>query len=645
MERRSEVFDNFSGGITSELRTNYEVPKFARLWNFDVSTSRAVQHGGLRRESTGEAHIVDFETDFITTGEDWFMNQHTSFSVEENGDVELLTMTTGVGNANFTLDSDVQMSTLPVMYNNHLVWQDQNLDIWMKPIFPFGAGFRVLEGLPADQDHEQNTFFQKAIDGRLYVLSGKRVHRLELPDSSGSFNSQGELDAYLPITQQMQIGNRNGEVGTINGILGPETQVITQIDNAQNILTILGYYTGPIDGVFNAEFEQAVIDFQLDHNATGAYDGIPGGQPAGQPLPGTGNLGVETASVLNAVDDNNNKAFREVKNVLVLPDIITAVCQNGGVLNIAVKDSNGDAVVYYWDKTLSAEGIGDQGLLTSVVVGKGIVQILRPLNGRLMAITSPATDSLTLHKYVNMSIYAIQAGFDILPESFANPIAEYRLRVGPDGNINNVYRHNIINQKSQVANSRIYFTGTISLQQQQEANNGEGIYSGVMSIDSSGNLFTEVAQSDNGDDFTYEQALSFGMLDSGFILATINGVYVTDVTENDNVSGLITKIINGDRPWERKQVDNIFLSMLHTDDVDNVEIWIREVEDFDDNDAGWELAYEGNMQDINSIQINRMEDGQPFWQFKELQVMVKVFGTLAELNNLTVTYNMLAINE
>lgn len=651
MQRASAQYNNFLGGVTSELRTNFEVPKWSRLWNFDVSGSRAIQHYGLRNVLDAEAHLVEYAPALISLTDQWFINRHSVIAVESTGDATFIDTSCDTPNQSLALDSDVEMATLPIIYNDHLVWLDTNWDVWIKPLQPIAAAFKVLQNLdPITEANVQNSFFQKSIDGKLYIFSGKRVHRVEIADSNGNFNSGSELAEFQPIDQFMTAGDRNGIVGGYTGFLGPETQVITQVDEAQNILRVLGYYTGPVDGIFGDLTEQAVSEFQADYNSSGQYQSA-GGQAPDIPLIVDGIIGPETQAVLNAVDDYNQSNVREKKNVLVLPDVITAVCENGGVINIATHDHNDNANVYYWDKTLTAEGIGDIGLLTSVTVGKGVVQILKPLNGRLMAIMTPATDSYCMHKYVKMSIYAIQANFDLLPDSYAVPVAEYNLRLGPDGLNFDDWRHNIINQKSIVANSRLYFSGQINLQSLQEPTDGEGVFAGVMSIDSNGTLFTEVCKSDTSDDLTFVPVNSFGMADSGFIIATEDEVLINHREEDNNISGCITDIINGGRPWEEKQIDNIFFSLHDKAEVDKVEIWVREVDNLNDPDAGWELAYDGNMQLNhegnlgNSIQINKLDDGQPFWKFKELQVMVKVFGIGSEFINLTVNYNMLAINE
>ena len=62
MEPIIEQFNRFDGGITSELRTNFETPRFARLWNFDVTSDRAIQVGGWKRLTTQESAIIQFNS-------------------------------------------------------------------------------------------------------------------------------------------------------------------------------------------------------------------------------------------------------------------------------------------------------------------------------------------------------------------------------------------------------------------------------------------------------------------------------------------------------------------------------------------------------------------------------------------------------
>ncbi len=94
-------------------------------------------------------------------------------------------------------------------------------------------------------------------------------------------------------------------------------------------------------------------------------------------------------------------------------------------------------------------------------------------------------------------------------------------------------------------------------------------------------------------------------------------------------------------------------------------MFIRNVEDTYDNDCGWELVYDGDdkvsgggvtTDDLeptgttnrfrNRIVINRNTDtGERFCDFRELQVMVKLFGICAEVVDLTVKYNLKDQNE
>lgn len=645
MEPRSEQLKNFLGGITSELRANYEIPKSARLWNFDVSLDRAIQHFGLKHILDEEHHIVEYEPNEISLTEEWFLQRHSALAIKADGTATLIDTTCTTPTSTIMLDSDVEMATLPIIYKNHIVWLDTNWDVWVKQISPsVQPGFIILTNLdPVTEANVRNTFFVEAVDGKLYIMSNNRVHRFEVADSNGNFNSGNDLAPYQPLTQFMQSPDRNGNQGTYTGLNGPELQILHQIDEAQSILNILGYYESSIDGVFGPATSAAVSAFQANYESTG---NVPGGQVAGTPLVIDGIIGPETQAVMNAVDDWQTGNYRERKNVLVLPDRITAICNNGGYICIAVHQRDGNGVVYFWDKTLTANGVGDIGLATSVVVGNGVVQILKPLNSRLMAIMSPASNSTCVHNYDKLVIYYLQAGFDFLPEGSSQSLREYNLRVAVgDGSNFSPYRFNYLNQKSVIRGSRLYFSGQLHIQHIEDNIGDEGVYAGVMSIDSNGNLFFEVAKSDDANDFTYTPIKSFGLVDSGFILSTIDGVEITDETITDNVSGLITKIINGDEPWRNKQVDNIYLALNKTSGLTKVEVWMREMEDVDDAGAGWELVYTGPMQDSNSIKLNRMDDTQPFWKFREIQVMVKLFGVGAELLDLTVNYNMLAINK
>lgn len=637
MQTVTEQINNFLGGNTSELRANYQVPKFARLWNFDVSVSRAVQHYGLEEVLSGKYHVVEYEPSNVTSNNQWFLNRHSVLLVRQDGQATLVDTSPGFSSQTILLGSDVEMATLPVIYNDHIVWLDSDWDVWVKPLNPSGAAFQVLTSLTANEANVRHTFFQQAADGKLYIVSGKRVHRIELPDSDGKFNSYNDLAKYQPITQYMEEGDREGNVGTYTGFLGPETQIITDISKAQNILRVLGYYTSSVDGVFGPATAAAVSAFQSDYNATG---NVPGGQSAGQALAVDGIIGPETQAVLNATDSYSKLTIRERKNVLVLPDNVTAVCNNGGVINLATHRSDGYAEVFYWDKSLTSEGVGDIGLLTSVTVAKGVVQVLRPLDGRLIAITSPATDSFEVSKYVNMSVYSLQGSFELIPESYSTPIAEYRLRVGPDGSVFDDWRFNFINQKSTEHNSRIYFSGQINFQHIQEPNNGEGVFAGVMSIDSRGNLFMEAAVSNSSDDLTNVPIHSFGMIDSGFVIATEDGVHITSKEETNNVSGFITDIINGGVPSRKKKLDNIFITIHDWSNIDHIEIYVREVDNVNENDARWELAYTGGRQDSNTVVINKLENDEAFFRFKELQVMGKIFGIGGELVNITIEYKV-----
>jgi hypothetical protein len=651
MNNKVAQFNNFTGGVTSELRVQYEIPKFARLWNFDVSSDRAIQNYGFDNLINTDCHILEYNDNSISISEQWFLKRNSFLAIDQTGLVTVVNTDIDMIESTFTLGSDVVMETVPIIFNNHIVWLSESgsgatsFEVWLRNITT-GVEFTVLTDLTDDEANSQNTFFLKGADGNLYIFSNTRVHRIDVPDSDGKFNSGNELSAYQPITQFMQSPNRNGNVGTYTGLNGPETQIITQIDEAQSILKILRYYDGPIDGVFGPATSAAVSAFQSDYFATG---NVPGGDSYGDPLVVDGIIGPETQAVMNAVDDFSNLTHREKKNVLVLPDIITAVCNNGGFINISTFDKDGNAVVYFWDRTITAEGIGQPD--TSVYVGQGIIQILKPLNDKLIAIMSPATTSEPVNKYSSLSVYAIQAGFDLLPESYAILLRSYRLRMSDgSGSAFDPFRFNYINQKSIKKDNRLYFSGRIHLQHYEDTSTDEGAFSGVMSVDGNGNLFTDVSDTDNSGELTYQNILSFGLIDSGFVVSQDGEVKIT-FHNTDTSSGLITPIINAGEPWYTKKIKNIYLAFDDTSDMDSVELYIREVKDKNDSDAGWVLVYDGltsaeSRTFENRVIINRNTvTGEYFNDFRELQIMLKIKGKKVELLDLTLVYTMLELNK
>jgi len=90
-------------------------------------------------------------------------------------------------------------------------------------------------------------------------------------------------------------------------------------------------------------------------------------------------------------------------------------------------------------------------------------------------------------------------------------------------------------------------------------------------------------------------------------------------------------------------------------DINKLEIWIREIEDIYDADAGWQLAYSQATSPVgevttedkfsNRVVINRMEDGQRFAKFREIQLMAVVEGKCVEITSLYLTGYITDVNE
>ena len=651
-----EQFNNFSAGITSELRANLETPRFAKLWNFDVSHDRAIQHGKLRKlEDIDDG--VDIGEGYYIKADGAFMSQYPNIGDAEQNfeqktygyfldlDLNFYQIDTEFvgGDAALmkSISGDLHKATVPVLYHGYVYFMKDNLSLWRVSI----TGFDVEEVLTGASFFD-NTFLKVGVDDVLYVFSGKYVHRHETVNpSSGAFLDNNSLAPYQPITNYMQRDDRNGNQGTYTGTYGPELQVIDNVDEAQSILSILGYYNGPVDGVFGKLTEDAVEDFQRDYNATGNVN-----QSYGASLVVDGVIGPETQSVMNLPQKGKKTDTRERYDVLILPYDITAVNNFGGLIAIATDNGSTGATVYLWDKSLDKNGVGDIGLLSSTDIGNGIVQALNVLDGRLIAIMTPLVTPNSLHKYTKLDFYEINAGFDFLPHSRAILLKSYRLLQIDNSDPKLNRSDNYVNQFTVVSGDRLYFSGRLHIQHNESGSSDEGAMSGVFSINSKGQLVPEVLEpsSDNETDINIR---SFGIIGSGFIISGSGDTSITDNTSGDQDSGLITKIINGGQAWRTKNLENIFVALDDVEDLDEVRIYIREVMDKSNTDAGWVKIYDDKHSDEkrdfkNRIHLNKNTmTKQNFSDFRELQVMVIIEGVNVELVDLTVVYNLKNLNK
>lgn len=644
MKKVSEQFKNFASGITSELRTEYEIPKFARLWNFDVSESRAIQHHPLRNLNSGEGFLLPHGGanplfDNADATQNWDLNNQ-AILIQKNLDYSYPDLSLNGDNGSETemQDGELMMSVVPVLYNDYIVYMTR--DPYARIYFhdPYAnESTRIL----SDVSLSSNTFFQIGSDGILYIFSGSSVHTLEFRNNNGNFNVDSQLSKYQPITQYMKYGDRDGSPGTYSG----EDQILTDVNKAQSILKILGYYNGPVDGIYGPEFRDAVEDFQEDYNSTG---NIPGGQSEGQSLADDGIIGPETTAVLNATDGYNDLDYRVRTNVLNMPFQFTAVGEHGGYIVFATQNFKAESEVFFWDRSLDANGKGDVGLITSVMLGNGVCQCLNTLEGQLIAIMSPSTIMSNHHKYNKLRFYRVSAGFDMLPASAAHLISEYRvLNKGgesDDDEIDNM--DNYINQQTVVKGGRLYFSGRLHFQTSEDVSSDEGAMSGIFSIDTNGNLVPELFESRSSRGGTYDEIISFITVGEGFCISGDSDTWVSSPdTDETTSSGVITKIISGGKPWEDKKLDSIFIGLDDTAGLTNIKVFTREVQDVHEQDGGqWHEIYDGALVDTkfnNRLILRRdVEEDEEFREFRELQVMVKIFGTKCELTNLTVNYTM-----
>ena len=381
MEPEIEQFNNFSSGIHSELRANYEVPKFARLWNFDVSHDRAIQIGGWEEFLDEPGHVVQHgavgappdNTNRFTAGSQLATYQLgmlvTAFSGNGKQAGDQCNMLDYSGP--FTTDP-VDPGTIPVIYNNATVYKNQAGQIKVNP-FGTGPEFQVLSSVTLSP----NTFFAEGADNKMYVFSGKCVYSFQIAlnsgDATGPYTFYGSDIAVGNLTQYSQLGDVNGSLATytIGGI--PMGYILTEIALLQDRLSTLGYNPGPSDGSYGASTEAAVMAFQTAHQATGT---VPGGQPAGAPLVVDGIVGPETLAALNLPLYSPNNFIETSEPIICMPYHVTAVAPVGGTIAFATSEDDANARVYIWDLTRDANGRGEIGLDTYIDMGQGVVQAL-----------------------------------------------------------------------------------------------------------------------------------------------------------------------------------------------------------------------------------------------------------------------------
>lgn len=662
MEPKIEQFNRFDGGITSELRTNFEIPKFARLWNFDVTSDRAIQVGGWDRITTEPTTIFQ-------------LNARSEESSGNAGNFAQLPdgQSSSAGNSinNFVyVDSDgngfqtpiqcsliesafdmhpVDLGTVPIVYNKSVVYRGSDGKIYMKRFYVSTLGSLSLDPLGDEifvgVTTYTNTFFVEGADNKLYMFTGRKVYALD----SASVNANN-TPAYTPVfgpsisegnlTQFMKEGDVNGNQGTYTILGVPVPYIITQVAILQDRLRLLGFDPGPSDGSYGPNTEAAVTAFQNEFRATGTVV-----QPIGANLIPDGIVGPETLAALNLPQRGNGLIY-EYGLILDVPYPITAVHSTGGYIVFATKDENDNAKLYYWDLTIDpATNRGDIGLITFVNVGMGLVQWINEIDGKTIVCMSPFTSDRCSTCYNELVFYEVQTYFERYPASYVSLLAKLKLKNNDGGEDSS----HVVYRKTIRKGSKIYFMARLML----ESNIGEleddpGAFSGVMSIDSRGIINTEAVRenliTDNGG------TASFGLTSNGFIISTNEGTFISD-TSRDNNSGVITKIINGGQPWRNKQLENIFVALDNTDDLDSVELYVRDLGDKNDNDGGWIKVYDGGTSDErrnfnNRIHLNRnTESMERFTQFRELQVMLIIDGRCVELIDLTVVYNMLDLNK
>lgn len=661
-------YNRFSGGITSELRLNQENPKFARTWNFLQTPDRLIQRMGLKELVDQPGHIIEYQLTVSGAFEQPHINLPNFLFVQENLDTSLFSADCSHTSAMFSIGTgNLEMSVEPIYFSNHIVYMRDDGTVWAFQFqdddlltTPIGTLTQIFAGEDFTDENGNVTGYFTNMGSYLVVYGNNSIHLWDPYGLYGDIQNNANANSNTPVfTQWMVLNDQDGSVSSYvpTPPVAAQGVTLTEVATLQARLNELGY-TVAVTGFFGPETQAAVIALQNDSV-------IPEGGPAGWGIPGTtfasnglnnGIFGPLTLAVLNARTASAGSLEGEYRNVITTIGSITAEANYGDYIAYATQEHDGNANVFIWNSLLNRNGFAGENVLTNVDLGQGAVQLLAVVDGTLMAVMSPASFARCISHYNRLIIYGIESHLDSLPPSRAVMLAEYHLKISAADDGNNLSRLNYINRKSQLHAGKLYFTGRLHLQHVEPNDSDEGAMSGVFSINREGNLYFELSRDNAFSEFSDEPAISFGVIDSGFAFSTDRALYITDESR-DSIAGVITNIIDGeDNPYLNKTLDNIYVALHNVSATDKIEVWLREVEDVYDPDAGWQLAYDSTTSSPvgqpttedkfnQRIVINRMEDGQRFAQFRELQVMVKLDGKCAELISLYITGYINDINE
>ena len=543
-KRIPEKINRFLGGLTTDLRTNFEVPKFARIWNFKAERDVLTQRYGLVNVSGNQGHVLVGEDLSISqTTQDTTVN-HLGYVLHRNGPgvmldtYEIQNAPSLVSTVDVNTGFNVSFGIVPVFYQNGIAYHASAPNsVWFTDLTT-STQLLIQDSYGNPISFDKKTFFvSHSQDGRLYVGSGGDVHTVEIYPSGARLCTSSESVEFV-----LQQGDRDGNANIANPSI-----VTSTIANMQALLNAIGFPSGPVDGIFGPLTAGGVTAFQ-----------------AANALPVTG---VVDAATANAMNQQCPGGIVETPYSFKVPGEITAMSEYGGYLAVATREENGHAYVYLWNRESTVSNNTAAGVADSIVdIGYGTVQILNVIDGDLMAIMSPASRSRRVHTTVTLEIKKVIANFDFVPQGRAFSVADYEL-VQLEGELNSIL------YKSVSHNSRLYFAGRINFQHQEAGTtDDEGVMYGVFSINSDGDLQFEYTISD---EFTEGPIDSFDIIDEGFMISNVDGTGVTDLDGDDVISGFITKIFNGDEPYLDKQIDKIILAVEGENSTDKVEVWIR----------------------------------------------------------------------
>ena len=209
-----EKINRFLGGLTTDLRTNFEVPKFARMWNFKAEGDVLTQRYGLVNLSPNQGHVlVGEDLSVPQTTQNTTLN-HIGYVLHNNGagvmldTYEIQNTPSLTGTVNVNPGFSVNFGIVPAFYQNGIAYHASAPNsVWWTDLTT-STQLLIIDSYGNPINFDKKTFFvSHTQDGRLYVGSGGAVHTVEIyPAGSRTCT----VDEQVEFTQGKEVTESEG---------------------------------------------------------------------------------------------------------------------------------------------------------------------------------------------------------------------------------------------------------------------------------------------------------------------------------------------------------------------------------------------------------------------------------------------------